>query len=107
MDIDRDIGQHSLVSNPVRLRELLDEHVCAPFPDSVVKGESLGEVDVVMIGADISGWSLSKLNGGLTEIQTDRLRQAALELAKSLPLFPAKALPYYAQLLDLANEALA
>jgi hypothetical protein len=28
-----------------------------PFPHSVEKGEDYGEVDAVMIGADIYGWA--------------------------------------------------
>ena len=32
-------------------------HMAGPFPDSVEKGLDYGEVDAVMIGADIYGWA--------------------------------------------------
>ncbi len=35
------------------LGRLLEEHQVEPFPPTVVKGEEYGEVDPVMIGADI------------------------------------------------------
>lgn len=39
------------------LRKLIDEHMGMPFPESVDKGLMYGEVDAVMIGADIVGWA--------------------------------------------------
>ena len=38
-------------------------HLAEPFPDSVEKGEDYGEVDAVMIGADIYGWALAVRRG--------------------------------------------
>jgi hypothetical protein len=42
----------------------LRSHLAEPFPDSVEKGEDYGEVDAVMIGADIYGWALGVSRGG-------------------------------------------
>jgi len=88
--------------------ELLDElrrHMADPFPESVVKGEDYGEVDAVMIGADIYGWA--SRSDSLNALDRSRLRQAANELERSLQAFPADAQPYYQRLLRIARLALA
>ncbi|WP_162941815.1 hypothetical protein [Desertimonas flava] len=88
------------------LRELMAEHFAAPFPTSVEKGRDYGEVDAVMIGADIYGWALRAQGGGLLPIDGDRLRAARDALARSLLAFPDDAQPYYTQLVALADAAL-
>jgi hypothetical protein len=89
-----------------KLQQLLDQHLERPFPTSVVKGTDIGGVDVVMIDADIYGWSLQRAKGVLTDDGADALRRAAQELAGALPLFPTDAQPYYQKLLEVAKEAL-
>ena len=82
----------------------LAEHRNAPFPASVEKGRDYGEVDPVLIDADIFGWaSQDRLDGA----QKGSLRQAADELARSLDAFPADARPYYERLVRHARRAAA
>jgi hypothetical protein len=40
------------------LADELRRHMAESFPELVQKGEDYGEVDPVMIGADIYGWAL-------------------------------------------------
>jgi hypothetical protein len=84
--------------------EELDEHRAAPFPSSVDKGEVYGEVEPVMIDADIIGWVSP---GRLNPVQKRSLRAAADELARSLTKFPPDAQPYYERLLRIARRMLA
>lgn len=88
------------------LDELIAEHGAAPFPPSVEKGCDYGEVDAVMIGADIYGWALRAQVDGLTSIDRDRLQSARDALARSLLAFPVDARPYFGQLVALAEAAL-
>jgi hypothetical protein len=82
----------------------LAEHISSPFPASVEEGERYGEVEPVLIDADIVGWvSQPQLN----PIQKRSLRDAADELARSLPQFPADARPYFERLIRLARRAAA
>jgi len=60
-------------------------HVAEPFPDSVEKGLCFGEVDAVMIGADIYGWATRA--GSLSELDRSCLSQAADELQRSIGAF--------------------
>jgi hypothetical protein len=78
-------------------------HMAEPFPHSVEKGEDYGEVDAVMIGADIYGWA--SRSGSLSSIEVARLRQAAGELERSLTAFPVEARPYYERVLRIARLA--
>ena len=82
------------------------KHMSTPFPESVEKGLNYGEVDAVMIGADIYGWAVRAKSGSLTTIDRDRLHLARDELARSLDAFPEQARPYYEQLVSLASAAL-
>jgi hypothetical protein len=75
-----------------------------PFPGSVEKGEDYGEVDAVMIGADIYGWATRA--GSLSELDRSRLAQAADELQPSIVAFPPDAQPYYERILRIARLAL-
>lgn len=87
---------------------LVDEmrlHMAEPFPDSVEKGLDYGEVDAVMIGADIYGWATQA--GSLSELDLARLLQAADELQRSIVAFPSDAQPYYERILHIARLALA
>lgn len=70
-----------------------------------LKGLGYGEVDPVMIGADIYGWASRA--GSLSELDRARLRQAAEELQRSLGAFPTDARPYYERILRIARLALA
>ncbi|MFZ2016332.1 MAG: hypothetical protein WAV00_21135 [Nocardioides sp.] len=82
----------------------LAEHRAAPFPESVDKGRDYGDVDPVLIDADIFGWaSQDRLSG----VQKQSLRAAADELARSLDAFPPDARPYCERLLRLARRAAA
>ena len=89
------------------LDDLLAAHLREPFPVSVEKGRDYGDVDPVMIGADIYGWA-SKVarTGGLTAEDTRRLVNARDELVRSLVVFPSDARAYFQRLLHLAEVAL-
>lgn len=82
----------------------LEEHRASPFPAGVDKGEIYGEVEPVMIAADIVGWVSQ---GRLTPVQKRSLREASDQLADSLGWFPSEAQPYYERLLRIARRALA
>jgi hypothetical protein len=75
------------------------------FPDSVEKGLDYGEVDAVMIGADIYGWATRA--GSLSEVDRTRLSQAADELQRSIEAFPPDAQGYYERILRIARLVLA
>lgn len=85
-------------------RAELAEHRAASFPSSVEKGHLYGEVDPVLIDADIVGWVSQ---GRLTPTQQRSLREAADQLIRSLDAFPPDARPYYERLLRLARRAVA
>lgn len=87
------------------LEELMVEHRRMPFPSSVEKGLDYGEVDAVMIGADIHGWALAAASGMLSSEQLVRLQEAREALSRSVTAFPRDARPYYQQLVELALEA--
>jgi hypothetical protein len=87
------------------LAEEMRSHMAEPFPDSVEKGLDYGEVDAVMIGADIYGWAIRA--GSLTELDRSRLAQAVDELQRSLEAFPPDAQPYYVRLIRIARLTLA
>lgn len=89
---------------PLDLASEMRAHMAEPFPDSVQKGEDYGDVDAVMIGADIYGWA--DRASSLSPVDIARLRLAAEELERSLPAFPATARPYYERLLRIAHLAL-
>ena len=82
-------------------------HMADPFPTSVEKGEEYGEVDAVMIDADIYGWALQASNQGtLSDLDRTRLASAAHELERSIRAFPAEAQPYYERVLRIARLTL-
>jgi hypothetical protein len=87
------------------LAEEMRLHVAEPFPDSVKRGLYYGEVDAVMIGADIYGWATRA--DSLSELDRSRLRQAADKLQRSIGTLPADAQPYYERILRIARLALA
>ena len=90
------------------LDEEMRLHMAEPFPDSVEKGLDYGEVDAVMIGADIYGWASHLVSGvRLRGDQRSRLRRATEELERSVSAFPEDARPYYERLLRIAHLALA
>jgi hypothetical protein len=89
------------------LASLLVLHRDEPFPSSVVKGVDYGEVDPVMIDADIYGWASSVADrGSLTAEVRGRLEAARDALQRSMTSFPEGARPYYEQLLEIASAAL-
>ena len=68
--------------------DLADEmrlHRSDAFPETVEKGLDYGEVDAVMIGADIHGWAAKA--GSLTDVDRSRLARAADELQRSIEAF--------------------
>jgi hypothetical protein len=87
------------------LAEEMRLHMAEPFPDSVEKGLDYGEVDAVMIGADIYGWATRA--GSLSELDRTRLSQAADELQRSIDAFPSDAQAYYERILRIARLVLA
>lgn len=89
------------------LADLLREHIGAPFPESVVRGQDYGEVDAVMVGADIYGWGLQAAERSLTAAERERLSVLREQLQRSLDAFPSDARPYYETLLAIADAALA
>lgn len=88
----------------VTLAEEMRRHMAEPFPGSVTKGLDYGEVDAVMIGADIYGWATRA--GSLSERDRSRLIQAADELQRSISAFPPDAQPYYERILRIARLTL-
>lgn len=92
----------------VELAEEVRRHSAEPFPASVEKGLDYGEVDAVMIDADIHGWASSVVSGGrLRADQRAGLERAADELERSLTSFPEDARPFYEHLLRIARLTLA
>ncbi|MEQ7010129.1 hypothetical protein ABN028_28515 [Actinopolymorpha sp. B17G11] len=89
---------------PDDLAEEMRLHMAEPFPDAVEKGTDYGEVDAVMIGADIYGWATRA--GSLSDLDRSRLVQAADELRRSMEAFPADARPYYERILRIARLTL-
>ena len=85
----------------------MQRHYAQPFPESVEKGSEYGEVDAVMIDADIMGWaSFVAFGVRLRGDQRPGLQRAADELERSLGAFPEDARPYYERLLRIARLAL-
>ena len=86
------------------LAEELRLHLADPFPESVEKGRDYGEVDAVMIDADI--YDRATRAGSLPELDRSRLAQAADELERSISSFPAEAKPYHERVLRIARLTL-
>lgn len=84
------------------LADQLAAHWAEPFPGSVEKGATYGEVDAVMVGADIYGWAMQD---PLRQADRQLLRETAEELGRSLDAFPRDARPYYERLLQIAQAA--
>jgi hypothetical protein len=106
---DADRAQRGTADTPPTdlLKVLMSEHLDAPFPASVEKGEDYGLVDAVMVGADIYGWCLSIANGrSLPPDDLRRFRRLRDDLHQSLGEFPEDARPNYAQLVEMATVAL-
>lgn len=91
-----------------RLDDHLREHLADPFPPSITKGEFYGEVEPVMIDADIYLWASRVAKGDhLGAFERPRLVEARDSLARSLSAMPGQARPYYERLVCLADEAVA
>lgn len=86
------------------LHDEMQSHMAEPFPESVIKGEDYGEVDAVMIGADIYGWASRA--GSLSADDRRHLMRALAELSRSIPDFPEDARPYYERLISIATLTL-
>ncbi len=90
-----------------RLESLMREHRAAAFPSSIEKGLDYGDIEPVLIDADIYGWALRVSQGtSLGTVERPRLEVARDDLARSLDSLPDEARPYYERLVSLANEAL-
>lgn len=87
------------------LSEEMRLHLAEPFPESVEKGLDYGEVDAVLIGADVYGWATKA--GSLSDLDRSRLREAVAELQRSIAAFPIDAQPYYERILRIALLTLA
>jgi hypothetical protein len=97
-----------MLVNVKDLAEAIADHRADPFPESVEKGEQYGEVDAVMIGADIWGWATTVSSGGsLSPLDLQRLTDARDKLARSISFFPVDARPFYQGILAMADLALA
>jgi hypothetical protein len=85
----------------------LARHLAAPFPETVEKGLDYGEVEPVMIDADLYGWaSTVSLGKALNGDEVRRFRTARDELARSITALPLEAQPYFRRLLRIADLAL-
>jgi len=80
-------------------------HRVEPFPDAIEKGLDYGEVDPVMIDADIFGWA-SRAES-LSALDKKRLAQAKEQLERSIHVLPPEAQAYYERLVRIAGLALA
>jgi len=90
------------------LQQLMQQHISTPFPASITKGDSYGEVEPVMVGADVYGWALGVARGTpLDDAQRRRLEDTHGALLRSMPSFPDAAQPYYELLAQLAVATLA
>lgn len=100
--------QHNTGHVAPDLSSLLSEHLAEPFPEQMTKGIDYGEVDPVMIAADIYGYAVSVSRGQrLSRTDLEGLTNAKVGLRRSLKFFPRRALPYYERLLRIAELALA
>jgi hypothetical protein len=100
----RPAGDADLVTE---LAQLMQDHRRAPFPDSITKGLSYGEIDPVMIGSDVYGWALAVTKGRpLDVVQRGRLQAAHDGLLRSMNELPESARPYYAGVARLAEATL-
>lgn len=86
----------------ITLADQLAAHLAEPFPGSVEKGAIFGEVDAVVVGADIYGWATED---PLRPAYRQRLRETADELRRSLAAFPPDARPFYERLMQIALVA--
>lgn len=105
-------GSADVRASSSRLRRVTDtlagemrQHMQEPFPDAVERGLDYGEVDAVMIDADIYGWATRA--GSLSKLDQSRLLRATDELQRSIAAFPPEARPYYERLLRIARLTLA
>lgn len=82
-------------------------HRAERFPASIRKGEDYGEVDPVMISADVFGWALGVSRGiPLSVASRLNLRRAADRLEHSMTAFPTDARPYFERVRRLARLTL-
>lgn len=89
------------------LVELVDRHRSSPFPSSIEKGTEYGEVEAVMIDADIFGWSIGIANGAPRDRSTrEKLKRSRDQLEQSLLLMPTAAHDYFERLIRIADLAL-
>ena len=87
--------------------ELLDRHRISPFPAGIEKGTDYGEVDPVMIDADIFGWSTGIATGTPPDrFIREQLQRSRDQLKRSLPLMPPEARDYFERLIRIADFAL-
>lgn len=88
------------------LKKLMKARLKMRFPDNIEKDLGYGEVDPVLIDADLYGWALQSSENQLSPEDASRLRNARNKLIRSLDRFPPPARTYYESLVELASVAL-
>ena len=90
------------------LELLIQEHLAMPFPESVDKGLDYGEIEPVMIGADIYGWATGVASGSRLDVERrQQLIAARAALERSIGALPEQARPYFELIVRLADATLA
>ncbi|GAA2009450.1 hypothetical protein [Catenulispora subtropica] len=92
---------------PDQLSRLWDDHLRHPFP-ARLRGKDVGEIDFIMLDADIAGCIQTLLSrGSLDEWRTAVLNRCLGHLAIVLPLLTDEdELAYYDRLRTMAGLAL-
>jgi hypothetical protein len=88
------------------LKKMMKAHLRMPFPAGVERGAEYGEVNSVLIDADIFGWALQASRGKLSRDDAYKLQISKDKLDRSLEYFPERARNYYESLVALASAAL-
>ncbi|MCP3877271.1 MAG: hypothetical protein GY701_02585 [Sulfitobacter sp.] len=103
----RSFGAANLRAEQARLVRAMDLHRRSAFPSSVEKGLDYGEVEPVMVGADIYGWAVQVAAGSeLSESDSLRLAELQDQLRRSLSAFPEDAFLYFRGIGELASAVL-
>jgi hypothetical protein len=80
------------------------DHLAAPWPESVERGNEYSGLDIVMVDADIYGYSTRAKS--LSPDERDSLSVAARDLEAVLGRLPEDAQPYFERLIPIARLAL-
>lgn len=84
---------------------VMDQHLSAPWPESLERGDEIGGLDLAMVDADISGWAMRA--GSLTHDDRRALGDTCESLEDVLPLLPVEARAYFERLIQLGQMTLA